>query len=72
MIQQYLKKLGQNIRRVRKAKHISQEKLAELVGKSRNYIGMVERAEVNAPSGTIFQLAKALNVEPKCFFENIE
>ena len=53
----------------RKSKGLSQEKLAELTGKSRNYIGMVERAELNLPLSMVFTFAKALNVEAKNFFE---
>lgn len=64
-----LKKLGKNIRFIRKNKGLSQEKLAELIKKTRNYIGMVERAEINTPIDVIFDLAKALNVEAKEFFE---
>ena len=65
----YLKKLGKNIKYIRKSKGLSQEKLGELIDKTRNYIGMIERAEINVPTGTIFDIAKALNVEPKVFFE---
>lgn len=65
----YLKKLGNNIRCVRKSKNMSQEKLAELIKKTRNYVGMVERAEINIPASVIFDIAKALNVEAKVFFE---
>lgn len=64
-----LKKLGKNIRQTRKNKGLSQEKLAELIKKTRNYVGMVERAEINIPVGVLFDISKALNVEPKTFFE---
>lgn len=69
MITKYLKSLGKNIRNTRKSKGISQERLAELIGKSRNYIGMVERSEINTPTETIMEIAVALNVHPKTFFE---
>ena len=36
---------------------------------SRNYIGMIERAEVNAPVATLFDIAKALKVNVKSFFD---
>ena len=64
-----LKKLGLNIRIARKAKHISQEKLAEQISKTRNYVGMVERAEINIPASVLFEIATALNVHPKTFWE---
>ncbi len=64
-----LKKLGNKIKNIRKSKNLSQEKFAELVGKSRNYIGMVERAELNMPVDMVFTFAKTLKIEPKTFFE---
>ena len=65
-----LKKLGKNIRDIRKSKNLSQEKLAELIKKTRNYIGMIERAEINIPASVIFDIAKALNVSPKVLFDS--
>lgn len=65
----YLKKLGNNIRAARTKKKISQEKLAEMIGKTRNYVGMVERAELNVSVKAIFDFANALQVEPKTFFD---
>ena len=61
MVEQTLRKIGQNIRSVRKSKNLSQEKLAELIGVSRNYIGMIERAEINVPTKTLIEIAFALN-----------
>lgn len=69
MIEKYLKRIGKNIRDLRKSRNISQEKLAELISKSRNYIGMIERAECNVPLKTLIEIALALNVHPKTFFE---
>ena len=65
----FLKKLGKNIRYVRKSKNLSQEKLAELIKKTRNYVGMVERAEINIPVGALYDFSKALNVDIKTFFD---
>lgn len=66
---EYLKKVGKNIKLVRKSEKISQEKLAEKIGVSRNYIGMIERGEINVPTKTLIILAKALNVHPKIFLD---
>lgn len=64
-----LKKLGRNIKFLRKSKNLSQEKLAELINRSRNYIGMIERAEVNTPVDTLFDISKALHSDIKELFE---
>lgn len=69
MLEQYLKKLGKNIQNERKAKKLSQEKLAELIGKSRNYVGMVERGEINIPAKTLISIALALKIQPKVFWD---
>ena len=54
---------------LRKKKGLSQEELAELIGKSRNYIGMIERAEVSVPTKTLIEIANVLHIHPKKFFE---
>ncbi len=64
-----LKKLGTNIKFLRKASGYSQEEFAEKLHKSRNYVGMIERAEVNTPVGTLFDIAKILKIEIKKLFE---
>ncbi len=64
----FLKKLGKNIKSLRLSKKISQEKLAEMLGVSRNFIGMIERAEVNTPVATLYKIAKILGVKTSDFF----
>ena len=66
-----LRKLGNKIRYYRKLQGLSQEKLAELISVSRNYVGMIERAEVNTPVSKIFDIAKVLKIETKQLFEFI-
>ncbi len=63
-INAFYKNIGKNIKFLRKEENLSQERLAEKIGVSRNYIGMIERAEANAPVFTLYKIAKALNVEP--------
>lgn len=53
---------GQRVQEIRKARNLSQEKLAELAGVHRTYIGMIERAEKNITLLNIAKIAKALNV----------
>jgi transcriptional regulator with XRE-family HTH domain len=54
---------GGNVQKYRKAKQISQEKLAELAGVHRTYVGMIERAEKNITLRNMEKIANALGVE---------
>ena len=55
-------RFGKNVQEYRKAQMLSQEKLAELVGVHRTYIGMIERAEKNITLCNIEKIANALNI----------
>ena len=58
----------ENIKRIRKQKKISQEKLAEFCNTSTSYIGHIETFK-NVPTlSTIDKIAKALNVPPVLLF----
>ena len=54
---------GKTIQRLRKARNISQEKLAEKACLHRTYIGMIERAEKNVTLINIQKIARALDVK---------
>jgi transcriptional regulator with XRE-family HTH domain len=54
--------LADNIRAYRKAKHISQEELADMCDLHRTYVGSVERGERNVTLSTLETLAAALGV----------
>lgn len=61
------KEIGLKIAYYRKKKGLTQTQLAEKVGKSTNYIGLLERGN-NGKSfsvGTLFTISQALEVEPK-------
>jgi len=55
--------LGQKIKTHRKAKGISQEALALLVGLDRSYMGGIERGEHNVSIINIQKIAESLNLE---------
>ncbi|KAA6333459.1 HTH-type transcriptional regulator SinR [termite gut metagenome] len=56
---------GENVQKYRKEQQLSQEKLAEIAGVHRTYIGMIERAEKNITLRNMEKIAKALKVEIK-------
>ena len=53
---------GNNVQKYRKAQELSQEKLAELAGVHRTYIGMIERAEKNITLCNMEKIANALKI----------
>jgi transcriptional regulator with XRE-family HTH domain len=54
--------VAQNVRSLRLARHLSQEKLAERSGLHRTYVGSIERGERNISLENIDRLAAALEV----------
>lgn len=67
----FIKKFGQEIRRRRIKADFSQEKLAELSGLHRTYVGAVERGERNLSLQNIKRIADALNIEVAKLFEDL-
>lgn len=63
------KRFGAKLAYIRKAKKLSQMKLAEKVDMNFNYIGQIERGEANVTIKTIKILADALEVEVKILFD---
>jgi len=59
-----LKIIGKNIRYYRQKAGLSQERLAELCGLHRTYVGAVERGERNVSALNIAKIADALKTEP--------
>lgn len=57
-----LKNFGSRIQELRKKNNLTQSELAEKIGLSTNFIGMVERGERNTSVDKIFKLAKAFNI----------
>ncbi|MDL2226452.1 helix-turn-helix domain-containing protein [Deltaproteobacteria bacterium OttesenSCG-928-M10] len=55
-----LKKFGAHLRTVRLDCHFSQEKLADVAGLNRTYLGDVERGERNISLLNLIKLSKAL------------
>lgn len=59
----FLKRFGENVRRLREQKGLSQEELYFRANLSKNQVGNIERGEVNTTISTANALAQALNLE---------
>lgn len=64
--------LGSNIQAERLRRHYTQDKLAELLDMSVNYVGKMERGVIIPSALIIFKLSKILRVEITDFFKEIE
>lgn len=60
---------GIRVRELRLQREWSQERLAELSGLHRNYVGGIERGEINLSLENVFALADGLKVEAVTLFE---
>lgn len=54
--------VGQNVRRVRQEKELTQEQLADISGFSQQYISSLEHGRRNPTVITLYELAQALGV----------
>jgi transcriptional regulator with XRE-family HTH domain len=58
------RRLGRNLRTLRKAKGLSQEAFADVLAIHRTYMGGLERGERNVTLKTVERIAAALEVDP--------
>ena len=65
----YIKCFGENLRRIRTSKSISQEVLAYSSDVPISQIGRIERGEINTTISTVKVIAIALNIPIKELFE---
>ncbi|MDQ2770548.1 MAG: helix-turn-helix domain-containing protein [Bacteroidota bacterium] len=72
MREQTLKAFGQEVRRRRTERHLSQEELASRCGFHRTYIGQIERGERNPSLLNILTLCRTLGVSLPEFFTYYE
>jgi transcriptional regulator with XRE-family HTH domain len=62
--------VGENIKRIRKSKKLSMERLAEQAGVSRSMLGQIERGEANPSVAILGKLASTLKVPAEVLLEN--
>jgi len=64
----FLKRFGDNLRKLREQQGLSQEELYFRANLSKNQVGNIERGEVNTTISTAYALSKALGIElPELF-----
>lgn len=62
--------LGKRIREERQARGLTQERLAEMVGISTNFMGQIERADRKLSLETLLGICNALKVNPDFILSN--
>ena len=65
----FLIALGENLRKLRLAKNLTQEDLGFLIGNSGKQIGRIERGENNVTSCMLYSISKALKLPLKDIFD---
>jgi len=67
--QEFLNDFGSNLRKIRKRKSITQEKLAFSIGIEISQISRIERGILNTSISTASSIAKALDIPIKELFD---
>ena len=65
----YLKKFGNNLRRIRKAKGFSMEFVANEAEIEYRQLGRIERGEINTTIISLLRIAEILKVDMKVLFD---
>ncbi len=66
-----IKLVGKNVRKYRKLRNLSQEKLSELVNVSTDYISLIELGKRVPSLKRLYKIAEILDVEPYKFLKEI-
>jgi transcriptional regulator with XRE-family HTH domain len=64
-----MKAFGENLKRIRNSKGISQEDLAHDANIAYTTINKIEKGQLNTGISTVFEIAKALKISPKELFD---
>ena len=63
--------LGSNIKQIRTLEGISQEKLAEMIGKSSHFVSLLELGKCGLSVSTLINICVALNTDTNSIFAGI-
>ena len=69
MCNDFKKALGENLRKIRTEKGLTQEYISLESGISRSHIAMIEAGKRDVTISTLFKISRALNVTIKKIFE---
>lgn len=64
-----IKAFGENLKKIRKRKNVTQEDLAFESGIDIRQIGRIERGTINTSINNVFDIATALKIEPAELFK---
>ncbi len=65
------KKLGENLKKIRTSKNITQTEFAEKLGVDKSFVSNIENGKTNPTLSTITSLAKVLKISTNELFNNI-
>ena len=68
--QQLIDAVGDRVRAVRKEKHLSMEKLAELAGIDYRQVFNIEHGKTNVTVSTLYNISRALDMSISELFDN--
>ena len=66
-----IKLVGKNVRKYRKLRNLSQEKLSELVNVTTDYISLIELGKRVPSLKRLYKIAEILDIEPYKFLKEI-
>ena len=66
-----IKLVGKNVRKYRKLRNLSQEKVSELVDVSTDYISLIELGKRVPSLKRLYKIAEILDIEPYKFLKEI-
>ena len=70
-VRNYRKALGARIRKLRNAKGLSQEDFADICTFNRNYVGRIERGELNPTLDSLWKVGSALGTSVSALLKGI-